>query len=306
MDQSLNASHHKLFRIGVLGIPSDWQELFAPALANLAQRVQVMAVYDALAETSRREAERLGASPTNGAIALARRTNVDALLVLNTGWQEHHLLTTIAQCGKPLFLRAPLPDSNTVVELQTAVEESRILCVPSLPHRFCPATTRVMELIATQLAEPLRLDVLVDEQPEQWHVARLAEIVDWMFFVLRTDSELHSIRMDQGGCRIRFRTATGRGTIDAFIRIARDNEQPGYTVKCQRGRATMLSATDVCWQLTGQREEIEEALQSDRTATETEIAIFCRRAAGGLVPTADLSDLLRARTIAEQIATAWF
>jgi predicted dehydrogenase len=63
------------------------------------------------------------------------------------------------------------------------------------------------------------------------------------------------------------------------------------TVVCQRGTATLESGTQIAWQ-NGDK-LVRETLTSERTETEVMLDLFCRRVVGGLIPVADISDVLR-------------
>jgi len=63
------------------------------------------------------------------------------------------------------------------------------------------------------------------------------------------------------------------------------------TVVCQQGTATLESGTRIAWQDGDQT--VCETLTSERTETEVMLDLFCRRVVGGLIPVADISDVLR-------------
>lgn len=67
---------------------------------------------------------------------------------------------------------------------------------------------------------------------------------------------------------------------------------PKIELHCERGTARMTSEIQIQWQADSP-EPVEETLTSDRTKEEIMLDIFCRRVIGGLVPVADLSDILK-------------
>ena len=67
---------------------------------------------------------------------------------------------------------------------------------------------------------------------------------------------------------------------------------PEIRLRCERGSAVLNSTTKLSWQLEA-TERTHETLNADRSEEEIMLDIFCRRVVGGLVPVADLNDLLR-------------
>ncbi len=67
---------------------------------------------------------------------------------------------------------------------------------------------------------------------------------------------------------------------------------PEIKLRCERGSAELSSTARVSWQLNS-AEPIQETLSSDRSEEEIMLDIFCRRVVGGLVPVADLNDIIR-------------
>ena len=287
-----------------MGLPAVWEELYRPALATLSGRVQVTAVFDATSQRALDEAERLDAAPVSGVLALARRAEVDGILVLDTGWTRYSLLPHLATISKPVFLGTDALDLETVEYLHSIVTLNGAIWTPELSHRFAPATIRLMELMATQLGDAIRIEIVVPEADKSWTRTELAKSIDWAFFVLRTVGSVQSVRIDQSGCRLRCIIAGGR-TADVVMMSARDGEEPHRIVKCGRGGATITSDQTIEWKITGRKPTVE-TLSGDSDAIGMQLAIFLRRAAGGLIPTADLSDLHECHVAAERISTAWF
>ena len=67
---------------------------------------------------------------------------------------------------------------------------------------------------------------------------------------------------------------------------------PQITFHCEKGKATITSPVQIQWQ-TGSSTQKQETLTSERSEEEIMLDIFCRRVIGGLVPVADLDDILR-------------
>lgn len=291
--------------MGVIGLSPEWDCVYRPAFDELAARVRIAAVCDSVSLNAQDEARRSGGFAVGGVIPLMNRPDVDALVVLDTGWHGHHLLPRIASCGKPVFLGLDFDDLECLEYLHSVVTLNRAVWVPRLLHRFAPATTRLMELIATQLGPPRRVEMTLSPDREAWSIGSLLTVIDWSYFVLQRATSIRFARVDQAGCRIRF-DVLEKGFVDLSLYAARDSEPTERRVQCARGQATLHSDQRLTWQLTGQRHPITETLEHDHSAAALQLAIFLRRAAGGLIPTADLSDLHRGLVAARQISRAWF
>ena len=67
---------------------------------------------------------------------------------------------------------------------------------------------------------------------------------------------------------------------------------PVIKLRCEAGRAELNSTSQISWQLNS-AEPTHETLNTDRSEEEIMLDIFCRRVVGGLVPVADMSDIIR-------------
>lgn len=291
-------------RVGIVGLPNAWRETYRPALEALGSRVSITAVFDPVFQLAVSEAEGLEASAVAGVLQLANRDDVDAIVVANPGWLGPKVLPHLAVTGKPVFLGLQVGQLEQIEYLHSVVTLNRCIWVPELSHRFAPATLRLMELIATRLGPPKRIEVLLSPEENTWSRFALARVIDWAFFVLQTAVRVQSVRIEQGGCRIRF-AASKDTTVDLNIMNLRDSESPCRIVKCNRGQVVLHDEESISWRLTGHA-ECDEALTTERSAISQQLSVFLRRAAGGLIPTADLSDLHRAHVAADSISNAWF
>lgn len=68
-------------------------------------------------------------------------------------------------------------------------------------------------------------------------------------------------------------------------------ELPKIVIHCEHGKAEIASETRIRWQGV-LPDPAEETLTSERSKEEIMLDIFCRRVVGGLIPVADLSDIL--------------
>lgn len=67
---------------------------------------------------------------------------------------------------------------------------------------------------------------------------------------------------------------------------------PRIELRCERGLAELTSETQLNWRIDA-TEPVCETLASDRSKEEIMLDIFCRRVVGGLIPVADLNDILK-------------
>ena len=67
---------------------------------------------------------------------------------------------------------------------------------------------------------------------------------------------------------------------------------PVIKLRCEAGSAELSSTSQISWQLNS-AEPTHETLHADRSEEEIMLDIFCRRVVGGLVPVADMSDIIR-------------
>ena len=67
---------------------------------------------------------------------------------------------------------------------------------------------------------------------------------------------------------------------------------PQVKLHCENGRAELNSTTELSWQADS-AESVHETLTVDRCEEEIMLDIFCRRVVGGLIPVADLNDIIR-------------
>ena len=77
--------------------------------------------------------------------------------------------------------------------------------------------------------------------------------------------------------------------------LAADTSQrwmPELKLRCESGSAELSSTTEISWQ-SDSAESIRETLTVDRSEEEIMLDIFCRRVVGGLIPVADLNDIVR-------------
>ncbi|MGD0900734.1 MAG: Gfo/Idh/MocA family oxidoreductase, partial [Thermoguttaceae bacterium] len=83
-------------RVGLVGLGEVWHQRHAPALRMLADRFEVRAVCDQVGHRAQQAAQEFGAAAVDGFRILARREDIDAVLILAPQW--YGALPILAAC----------------------------------------------------------------------------------------------------------------------------------------------------------------------------------------------------------------
>lgn len=305
--------------LGLVGLGPFWESRYRPALKKLAAKMQVAAVYDNVASRAEHAARELNARAIGGVAALADRVDVQALLLLDAGWQGAATLRLLSDVRKPILLAARF--DVALDELRHWHEQAvahGVTVMPAFPRRCTPASNRLQELMATQLGPPLRAEVAISPASLQSVPFAtesdfggqapspqdpLLEWADWCHYLFRATSQLVTRRADGQGVRFDFPPLIQNGVATA-VRVAELSLWPTAPVAdqplldevhlhCERGQARLLGPTSIEWTVDGNQQS--ETLTTERSETEVLLDHFCRRAVGGLIPVPSLEDLMRAQ-----------
>ncbi|MBC7816436.1 MAG: Gfo/Idh/MocA family oxidoreductase [Planctomycetaceae bacterium] len=301
--------------LGLIGLGPSWESRFRPALAKLASKLRVVAVYDNVVSRAEQAARETGARVAGGVAMLADRADVQALLLLDAGWQGSAVLRFLSERHKPLLLAAPL--DAPPLELQQLHEHAishGLTIMPAFPRRSTPACNRLQELLATQLGRPLRAEIAIS--PASLHAVPFAtdadfgghappppdpllEWIDWCHYLFRAVPQQVTRRADGQGLRLDFPPLAPNETRFAELSLcptAPIADQPTLDevrLHCERGDARLLGPTAIEW--TANSSTLSEELTAERTETEVLLDHFCRRVVGGLIPVPTLEDLRQAK-----------
>ncbi len=272
------------------------------------------------------ESPGVGVAAAAGLSALARRPDVRAVLLGDPAWWGLAALDLLLLANKPALLCGPVdPTDDRLDALAARAASAGTVVTPDLSARFTPATLRLRELIATTLgavhavrvvaplpaAHPLR--DAYGQPVAAWEFARLA---DWAAHLLpgpvrevaaaadpaaaqpAAGAISAQLRLDPG------EPATGeaRGGRGAALTLAAADDLAGEAavlkavVRCERGTATLSGAHGLRYTVRGEPERAED-LSEERPGFDTLLALFLRRAVGGLIPAPDLHDLGWAMTL---------
>lgn len=200
-------------RVGLIGLGDAWQQRHAPALRALADRFEVRAICEQVAHRAAQAADEFSAAAVDGYRALARREDIDAVLILSPQWFGSLPILAACEAGKAVYCAAGLdlePDEAQLVKQR--VEQAGIAFVAEFPRRQAPATLRLKELIATRLGTPRLLfchqrvaagggdNHLLGCSPQHSALRELIELVDWCRYVVDREPTWVTGLMHPSGC----------------------------------------------------------------------------------------------------------
>ena len=181
-------------RVGLVGLGGAGRRGIGP-LCALSDRFEVRAVCDQIALRAEHAAKEWNARPVDGFRALARQSDVDAILMLAPQW--YGCLPILAACdsGKSIYCANTLEMDLTQAQLvRQRVERAGVAFMTELPRRQAAATLRLKELIVTRLGQPrllfCHLRVPAEQPPQAGRTSNgtaitdLVELVDWCRYVV--------------------------------------------------------------------------------------------------------------------------
>jgi predicted dehydrogenase len=188
-------------RVGIVGTSDAWEYRHRPALRALADRFEVRAVCAEVGQRAEQIAHEFHAVSVDGFRSLAARPDLDAILILGSGFYGAMPVFAACDAGKAVYCSASLdipPDMAR--EVKERVEQAGIAFMAELPRRHAPATLRLKELIATRLGQP-RLLFCHSRVPLPLNAASsyrcgpnaasglrdLMELVDWCRYVVGSE-----------------------------------------------------------------------------------------------------------------------
>ncbi len=312
-------------RVGVIGLGEHWESRYRPALRALRDRFEVRAVYCPVQLLAEKAAKRMQAAAVGGFRELARRHDVDAVLLLGSDWLGSLPLRAACDADKAIFCGADWEiDLEQIQRLRQRVDQSGVAFVAAFARRYTPATLRLKELIATRLGSPrLIFSHLRSRQPRtnsssprvdrsDRDARKLTELVDWCCYVAgreptsvlgvehraARDSAAHDYRM----LTLDFSHAAGDGPLaqiscGSYI-SARWPEAISFRppaqlqVCCERGIAFVdLPATLIWFDEAGRH---QESLENERPVGEQLLMRFHRAVTSLIRKRDDLEDTYRA------------
>jgi len=318
-------------RVGIVGLGSQWDTRYLPALRSLADRYEVRGVCEQVSHLAKRAAAELGTVAVDGYRALAARDDIDALLYLSDQWYGTAPILAACDFGKAVYSAISFPvDPDEARVLRGRVEESGIAFMAELPRRYAPATLRLKELIATRIGAPrmlfchrrVPLSQTSTSPPPRDRASEardLMELVDWCRYVagveptsvvaVRHAEAVAAVADDYRMMSLDFSVSETPGDgplaqISCGYYMPRAWEEavgfrppPGLQVVCEQGIAFVDLPQTLVWFDDAGRHQ--EALESERPVGERMLGQFHRMVTSLVRQTSGLDDTLLAMRIVE-------
>ncbi|HEX3656696.1 MAG TPA: Gfo/Idh/MocA family oxidoreductase [Pirellulales bacterium] len=316
-------------RVGLVGLGSAWETRHRPALRALSDRFEVRAVCDQIALRAEQAAREWNAQPVDGFRALAKRDDVDAVLMLAPQWFGCLPILAACEAGKSIYCANALElDLSQAREVRARVEQAGVAFITEFPRRQAAATLRLKELIVTRLGAPRLLFCHLRVPAEQPHqagrtvdgtaVSDMVELVDWCRYVIgheptsvqglrhrsaggvfEDDYQMMSLDFSEPG------TAVGTGPIAqiscgrympvAWQEAVAYRPPAALQVACEHGIAFIdLPSTLVWFDKAGRH---QESLDSERPVGEQLLSQFYRSVTSLVRNTSGLEDAYRALVV---------
>lgn len=317
-------------RVGLVGLGQGWKVRHRAALRALGDRYEVRAVCEEIGHRARLVADEFDATHVDGYRALARRDDVDAILMLSPQWYGSLPILAACEFGKAIYCAATLdlePDQARTI--RDRVRESGVAFMAEFPRRQAPATLRLKELMATSLGPPKLLfchqRLIVDSPPTNGRIRPphyaspmmrvLMELVDWCRYVVdddpisvigvshqhgvhqQGDADYRMMSLDFSGPRVAGREATAQISCGHYMpsvwKEAVSFRTPAaLQVCCENGVAFVDLPSKLIWFDSAGRHE--ESLESERPVGEQLLSHFHRAVTSLVRKTSDLEDAYRA------------
>ena len=206
----------RMINVGVIGVGTEWEE-YLPVLKMLRRSVGVRAVYDSVRARAEQAAVSLSAANATGLSQLAHRHDIQAIFLMDAGWAGPSSVDVLSRCGKPVFIRPWLTTSASFYErIFDRASHAGLMLMPAMWRRFMPSTMRLQELFATNLGQPVRLELHLDLPACPMQMAE--QLVGWL------DFSRNLFRTYPVGARLE---STGERSLQLFVEYSsRETSSP--------------------------------------------------------------------------------
>lgn len=316
-------------RVGLIGLGPAWETRHRPALRALSDRFEVRAVCEQVAHRAEQVAREHSAAQVDGFRALARREDIDALMLLAKQWYGPLPIFAGCEAGKAIYCATGLGSQPAqAARIRAKVEQSGVAFMAEFPRRYAPATVRLKELIATRLGPPRLLFCHLrvnpdrrplpgdgDISPASQSMFDMVELVDWCRYVVgaeptsvigathgnpagEEDYRMMSLDFSAGGTVGSGATAQiscGRYMPSCWPEAMTFRPPAALQVACTEGVAFIdLPATLVWFDRAGRQ---MESLENERPVGELMLSQFFRSVTRLVHDRASLEDAYRAHAI---------
>jgi predicted dehydrogenase len=319
-------------RVGLVGLGDAWEQRYRAALRSLADRFEVRAVFDQIAQRATQAAAEFDAAAVDGFRELLSREDIDAVLMLAPQWFGALPILAACDAGKAVYCATGLDlDAEEAQEVKVRVERSGVAFMAEFPRRHAPATVRLKELIATELGAPRLLFCHQrSAAPTRAHYppgARkptasrdLVELVDWCSYVVgwsptavtglmhrrdcdQVEEDYQMMSLDFSdpkypGTGPVAQVSCGRYIPAQWTEAINYRPLAALQVSCERGIAFVDPPFNLVWFDDAGRHQ--ESLDSERPVGEQLLTQFYRAVTSLVRKTSDLEDAYRALWIVQQ------
>ncbi|TWT64481.1 hypothetical protein [Rubinisphaera italica] len=301
-----------MIKLGVIGASGpEFTQVYAPTLNSLRERVRVTVVYDYVAHCARQSAELVEATVCRSFQELIHNWDVDAVLMLSTGWPGILPYVECLKQDKSVYLAETSLLSDVALKQISALAKSTT-AVTSVEHRLCfsPTGLRCQELMASELGPPLEMTCqLNSEHSMSDQAAEIGAALGWFRWLLpgyKFNSTSISIHPQKWTLQFHKTTRT-QETSEVLVHFSYQQESSQYHIKTRQGQIWIDGEYQLIWQ--SEAEPIgnsnSENLSNERHTTARQLDFFCRRLVGGLIPIHDLNNHLwsqqQTRLIMDQV-----
>lgn len=319
-------------RVGLIGLGPAWESRHRPALRALGDRFEVRAVCEQVAHRAEQVAREHRAAQVDGFRALARREDIDAIMLLAKQWYGPQPIFAACDAGKAIYCGTGFgPSPETAARIKQRVEQAGIAFMAEFPRRHAPATVRLKELIATRLGPPRLLFCHLRVNPDHRALpgegdsaaannalSDMVELVDWCRYVVgreptsvfgaahrnpsgEEDYQMMSLDFatdDSVGSGATAQISCGRYMPSCWTEAMTFRPPAALQVACEEGVAFIdLPSTLVWFDRAGRQ---MESLEHERPVGELMLSQFVRSVTRLVRDTSSLEDAYRAHWIVHQ------
>jgi predicted dehydrogenase len=315
-------------RVGVVGLGMAWEKRYRTALRALSDRFEVRAVCEPVAHRAAQVARDFNASAVDGFRAMARREDVDAVLVLCRRWYGSLPVLAACDAGKAIFCCDGLDiDPELAARLRQRIAEAGVTFMAEFPRRYAPATLRLKELIATRLGaprllfchsrRPMESSPRDDADADLAALHELVELVDWCQYVVGHDAasvvgvahgarpgafdgdyQMMSVdfsRGDDPASSVIAQISCGRYMPAAWHEAITFRPPTALQVACEKGIAFVDLPASLVW--FDQAGRHHETLESERPLGEALLLQFYRSVTSLVLKNSSLDDAYKALAV---------
>jgi len=285
-----------MIKLGIIGASgADFAKLYVPALEALQKRVRVECIYDYVSHCAEQSARLINSTVAHSFRSLIRRSDIDAVLVLGSGWPGVLPVVECLREEKPVYIANSLAIPEDIMpEIARMVVESG--AITAVENRFCyaPAGLRTQELMASELGKPVTLTRFLSREAElDTQLSTIAESMGWFHHLLPG----HEFQIDSStenpldGFTLQRASRTGE-ISSVNVEFSMQQDDRWFELATEGGAISIYSAEKLTWQRNDSEEStlVQEVLEHERNSISRQIDFFCRRIVGGLIPVHDLSN----------------